>query len=141
MMRGGDGLRRLVSDAYTLHIDESLNFADVGRRIGVSRNRVVNWLKHPSRWDPVDDRVAIERALAGDRGVYNALTVFERETFFTKIRDRIRSEPYNIDLHTPNGGYGEDPGTYWLHVLEEDLGLHRGTLRALAGRRVTAAAS
>jgi hypothetical protein len=71
--------RKKVLAAYQMReVDPSVSLNKMSKVIGVHRSSIHLWLSDPSAYDPYYDRVAIERAVAGDAGAYDGLTVFER---------------------------------------------------------------
>jgi len=73
----------LVAKAYALR-NEGMYPGAIGEELGVSRSTVRHWLDNPSRFSPVIDEVAINRALEGDRKVFKNLTAFESKIFWEK---------------------------------------------------------
>jgi len=57
-------------------------------------------------FDPIDDEVAIERAVAGERAVYEALTHYER----AKVRQLVHAlyEAGEVDLYEWSAKVGEN---------------------------------
>lgn len=83
------------------------------------------------RWDPVDDNVAILRALQGDRKVFQNLTYFEKDTFLVILDSWSRGvNAWDlIDAIPPRF----DPG--WLRSLSRSLGFEEDSLSELLNRR------
>lgn len=72
-----------VARAYALS-DKGMYPGAIGKQLGVSRSTVRHWLDNPERFSPAIDEVAIERALGGDRIVFQNLTAFESKIFWEK---------------------------------------------------------
>lgn len=90
------------------------------RRTGLSTNRVLAISRLPERYDPIDDQVAIDRALAGDRTVMPGLSFYERQTIMQSIEDRFVAEPFDRALNNWRSEKGEP---HWLTALMNDWGL------------------
>jgi hypothetical protein len=58
---------------------------EISRRTGVTRSRIIVWLRDPARYSPWVDEVAIERALLGDQGVIAHLSLLEQQEFRARL--------------------------------------------------------
>lgn len=112
--------RRDAQYARQLHTAGYGN-GEIQRRTRLSTNRVLAITTVPHMYDPVDDTVAIQRALEGDRSVLPDLTYYERDTLRRLLVHRYRKEPYDQQR---NRGWDGEP--YWLTVLAEDWGIPAG---------------
>ena len=72
---------------------EGLNPFAASKRAGVSDDAARRWLKNPTKYDPYIDEIAVMRALEGERSVWDALTVWEREIVLDKLNDVKRGLP------------------------------------------------
>lgn len=92
---------------------------DIERRTGLTPNRIVHIRAQPQAYDPVDDPVAIDRALAGDRSVLPALTIYERVELRARLVDRALAEPFDrvAQSHPVEGEQ------FWLTVLADRWGV------------------
>jgi hypothetical protein len=74
--------------------EEGLGAVRISKQVsGVSVATISRWLADPARFHPYIDEICVERALEGDRGAYDALTVWERPLFYDglqKIRMSMR---------------------------------------------------
>jgi predicted transcriptional regulator len=77
--------REMVERAYLL-AERGLRPSIIGTQLGVSRDAVSKWLRHPETFSPFLDEIAIERALHGERQVYDNLSRFERREFWSRVR-------------------------------------------------------
>lgn len=95
-----------------------------------TRDIIADFTSGNLRWDPVDDKVAILRALQGDRKVFQSLTYFEKDTFLAILDAWSRGvNAWDlIDALPPRF----DPG--WFRSLSRSLGLEEDTLTALLAR-------
>lgn len=112
--------------------------ASIGRRTGLTTNRMLAISRFPEKYDPVDDKVAINRALSGDRTVLPALTFFERDTVLDLLSARLASEPWDF---TMNNWHTEPHEAHWLDTLAADWGTDGSKLRIRVGRRSKKAAA
>lgn len=108
--------REQVAHGFRL-LDRGVSQSRVSRDTGLSINRVLAMTRLPDLYDPVDDEVAIERALAGDRSVLPSLTCFERMRVTAHLVARYEADPPDPAV---NGRYGE---VHWLSELLRDWGL------------------
>lgn len=125
---------RRIYDLRAAGYTASMISATVGRPVGT-----INWyLSRPDRFDPYLDEVALKRALAGERKVFEHLTVFELDEFYRRIERRLEVEPYDDKIHASEFGTKKSRGTrstFWLHDLEQLLGLSRGRMARALRRR------
>lgn len=98
----------------------------IAKAVGMYHGTVDMVLAHRDKYDPYDDDVAIERALKGDRDVYDALTPFEYRTFLWQVHERIQREPSDSFV-------GLD---WWLRGLCNDLGTNVDTMQRLVAGAV-----
>jgi hypothetical protein len=140
---GNAAPRELVLAAYELR-EEGYSNAVIGRTLGVDRRVVGHWFNEPEKFDPYFDEVALERALAGERKVFDALTIYEADEFYRRVEERFEREPYDNKIHYPEyegTGAAGTRKTYWMHDLERSLGMSSGWLRqAIRNRRKARAA-
>ena len=61
------------------------------RKLGIEEAKVRWWLSNPGRNDPYLDMVAVERALLGERKVYQALTRWEEAEVHERLIDVLDS--------------------------------------------------
>ena len=91
----------------------------VGKIAGVSAFSVRRWLKDNVFGNPYLDQVAIERALKGDRAVYERLTFYELIEFAKRARASLWYADYTqADLAER---LGQDPDT-----MNNMIGRHHG---------------
>lgn len=95
---------------------------------GVTFNRIGYIKSHPDLWDTVDDEVAVERALQGDASVLPTLTLYERDTVRTRLRERLEADPWE-------SGYGNE-FVHWLSELGFQWGVDVSRLRARINRQI-----
>lgn len=102
--------------------------SEIHKRTRLSTNRVLAIRTVPHMYDPYDDRVAIERALGGDRTVLPQLTYFERDTVRRLLVQRYRSEPYDPADFNTDGWNGP---RHWLVTLAADWGVPQRRLSSM----------
>lgn len=75
--------RAEVAEVWRLNVEEGLGGVGINRRTGMPVARASNLISDLKsgrmRWDPVDDEVAVERALRDPEEHLDSLTRFERE--------------------------------------------------------------
>lgn len=112
---------------------------EIADAVGRRERTIWFWLSNPHRYDPYFDEVALERAMNGERKVYDRLTVFEMEEFYNRLEARMQVEPYDNKIHHPEFGTTGMAGTrssYWLHDLVRRLGFEpEVVMRTLRNRR------
>ena len=69
--------------------------------VGKTRDQIKNWINKPELWSPFLDEIALERALNGDKAVYDRLSNYERAEFWK--RDRALAEREVKYVFTGNG--------------------------------------
>lgn len=77
--------------AYELRHRDGLSYAAIGRKVDIDAETVRRWLNNPARFDPVHDEVALKRAIEGERRVYDNLTLWERDEFWSRIAHKRRT--------------------------------------------------
>jgi hypothetical protein len=96
--RWDEASRQKCLKVYDMHeLDGSLSMRSMARAAGVAISTVKNWLMEPSRYDPYLDEVALTRALAGDKGAFDNLTVWESEQFLVRLEKEKRSTMWEFD--------------------------------------------
>lgn len=132
--------RELMQRVYDLR-EQGVSVPRIAALVGRPENTVYAWIYHPERYDPYIDQVAVERALSGDRKVFDNLTLYEADEFYDRLEARMAIEPYDRRLHHKTRGTTGNPGTrspHWLHDLAELLGLPVDRLRRAMQRRAEA---
>lgn len=104
---------------------------EVCEKTGLTTNRVLAIHRLPERYDPVDDEVAIARALAGDGSVLPTLTFYERTVVRERLIDRYEAEPFDPSV---NGSRTELGESWWLSNLADDWGTDRKLLHGRVGK-------
>lgn len=121
--------REQIAEARDMR-DNGATYHEIGARFRRSYDAVRVWVTD-SELDPVDDEVAITRALSGDRAVFEALTVFERGTFAERVSARLEREPFDRRV---NNHRVDDNTPWWLGDLSRDLGFARADYLAAVVR-------
>lgn len=132
--------RDVMFTAYDLYA-QGTSVAEIARTVKRYHTTVAVWLNHPERFDPYLDEVAIARAMAGDREVYEHLTMYEEDEFLNRLEARVEAEPYDPKIHVSGDNPGLRREVYWLSDLSYQLGLHKDTLPNLLRRRRRVAAA
>lgn len=135
--------RDLMRLVYDMH-ESGVGAPTIARRLKLPKGTVGGWLGHPDRFDPYLDEIALERALKGERPVFMALTMYEVDEFYDRVEARLRVEPYDNRIHHSEFDTDGRRGTrspYWLHELEDGLGVSRGMLRQALRNRARARAA
>jgi hypothetical protein len=89
--------REFVQKIYDV-FEETNSKTVTAQRLGVPLTTVKRWLKNPALNDPYLDMVAVERALLGERKVFAALTRWEEDEVFSRVREIVDAfGPNNID--------------------------------------------
>lgn len=70
------------------------NSVSIARELGVSRGAVEHWLRHPERFDPVEDPIAVEQAYEAREGSWDRLTVWEKRTVARAVLRRLEGLEY-----------------------------------------------
>lgn len=114
-------------------LDAGVPYRIITSRTGVSSNRITHIRRRPELYDPVNDPVAIERALAGDGSVLPTLTLFERWELRDRLIERVKREPYSKELHNHPHTTGEK---FWLYELGEMWGVPPRRLASFINKNV-----
>lgn len=86
---------KICIEVYELYAT-GLGCVRIHREVGVvSLATVSAWLHRPERYHPFIDEVAIMRALEGDRHVFDALTIWERDVFY----DALQAKRMSMDIN------------------------------------------
>lgn len=78
--------RELVQQVYDVY-EETKDYRKTARLLDLNEKTVREWVKNPAQFDPYLDYIAIERALLGERKVYQALTRWEKDEVYAKIQE------------------------------------------------------
>lgn len=118
---------RETTDLVLTMLAEGAGWRAINARTGVTSNRIGAMSANPAAWDTVDDEVAIERALQGDRSVLPALTLYERVKVRDALAERLEREPYEpaFDQEFRNRPVSSD---HWLTILADCWGVDRRKL-------------
>lgn len=118
---------REVTDIALAMLDEGAGWRAINARTGITSNRIGAMSANPELWDTVDDEVAIERALQGDRSVLPALTLYERVRLRQALAERLEREPYEpvFDQEFRNRHVSSN---HWLSILADCWGVDRRKL-------------
>lgn len=73
-----------IAEAFTL-AEKGFPVRDIARTLKVWQRTVLRWLDNPADFCPFTDPVAVERALGGDRAVFDNLTRWERAEFNRQV--------------------------------------------------------
>lgn len=92
----------------------------IAQIVGSTRGTVVKWLKHPEKFSPYIDEVAMERALNGDRLVFENLSLVERREFWQRAAT-LSEKSFKENLSDPDTGRDRNP---WAAAIAADLGLN-----------------
>ena len=85
---------------------------------GASRDTINRWIREPEKFSPYLDEVALERAIAGDRKVYENLSHAERREFWARVAKKYRAEvEWAYALH------GRNNEAKYLRFMCECLGM------------------
>ena len=76
--------RQQCTELYEL-IAEGKTLGEARELVDVSHSVASRWVNNPSKYDPYLDEIAITRALAGEKNVYESLTVWERRAFLQHL--------------------------------------------------------
>jgi hypothetical protein len=90
--RRGAAQRQQCAEVYELSELDSLSHYQIAKATGVHTNTVKRWLGNPAKYDPFLDDIALDRAFAGERSVYEALTIWEQQELVARLgrhRDRV----------------------------------------------------
>ena len=113
--------REVVQAAFDMR-EDGFSHRAIGARVSRSTSTISTWMANGDKYDPHIDTVAVERSVAGDRVVFDRLTLFERQAFLGVLAERLGREPHDPFWHN---GSGE---TWWLGTLADQLGIRRATL-------------
>lgn len=115
-----EGTIDVVKQVYQLK-EDGLNHTQIAKKTGCSLVQVRRWLADPDKYSPYIDDVAVERALGGDRKVFEALTDFERGAFWAGFDKKCRATSLDlIKQEGSNGGHWSNP---YLNQIADDFGL------------------
>ena len=103
----------------------------VNKATGITYNRIGYIIDQPALWDTVDDEVAIERALGGDRSVLPYLTLYERDVVRCRLAERLEREPYEPSFQGNKPIHSSD---HWLSILADQWGVNRRRIFSRLGK-------
>lgn len=115
--------RRAARLALNL-LNEGVSSRTIMQRTGLTSNRIVHMRAQPQAYDPVNDPVAIERALAGDASVLPALTIYERVELRDRLIERAQAEPFDRTTQS----HPVEGEQFWLAVLADRWGVSASRL-------------
>lgn len=128
----------VIRNVYDL-AEKGLSGYRISKITGLSSDTVAKWLKYPNKFSPHLDEVALERALNGDRRVFDSLSNYERRVFWQRAGD-LSWRSYIETKTDKDQGYERNP---WVNELAARLGYEENAFSAMCGqtRRRTAAAA
>lgn len=110
-----DDHRELCEQVYELR-ELGLGCVRISRKVeGISLATISRWLGYPERFFPWIDEICIERALEGDRGAFDALTIWERDLFW----DRLQAKRMSMKARA---------WEEWVHIYAGRLGMKGGDI-------------
>jgi len=109
----------LLTEVYELK-ESGMNNSQVAKATGTTREQVRRWWSFPEKYSPYLDEIAIERAINGDRKVFEALTDFERHEFWMRFIKRANSVDLELVKQDNNGGNWTNP---YLTMMQSALGM------------------
>ena len=104
---------------------------EIDRAVRMTQNRINYISRNPEIWDTVDDEVAIERALGGDRTVLPNLTLYERDRVRQALAERLGREPCEPSFRGNKPIHSSD---HWLSMLADQWGVNRRRLYGRLGK-------
>lgn len=112
---------------YELYEGGEESSVEIEYLTGISDSTIKNWLSHPTRFDPYIDEIAVRRALIGDKGAYQALTVWEKDEFMDRLIEERKQT-------------GKDSWEWQLRFdeLHKQLGIKTDALKRAMMRRESA---
>lgn len=82
--------REFVRRVYDIY-EETNSLTGTAMELGISPDAVRYWISNPAKFDPYIDEIAVERALLGERKVYENLTRWEADVVYEKLQEILDS--------------------------------------------------
>lgn len=105
--------REFVKRVYDT-FEETGSLTKTAEILGTSRETITYWVRQPAKFDPYLDDIAIERALLGERKVFENLTRWEEMEVLARLGDILDSQEDHLlagkiyDLYTEAWGIPND---------------------------------